>query len=446
MVLALSACKGRETSGPTPAPSSSPTPKASPVEKIEATPEAVKKAEAALQNAAERGRRGRACLGFEDFRSTVYREPFDGGKYIVNGDTPILNEKQLREFFEQRVKPPQLTALILAQVSGMDAKWNQQQKRKLTYCVSRTFDQRYDKVVQDMESATGEWKRWAAIEFVHDPSQDANCGPSNEAVVFDVRPVNVNEEYLARAFFPNEPRAARNVLIDESTFALPPAGNLQLAGVLRHELGHTLGFRHEHTRPDSGACFEDRDWRPLTDYDAFSVMHYPQCNGRGDWRLNLTDKDKNGAACVYGVAPGFTIDTSLVVDVSECATDQPGTPSPNQPQTESFNAQSVAKGAQKQYGPLAVTAGSLFEVSMGGSGATGDPDLYVRFGAKPSLTAYDCRPFLVGPIEVCSLNVPANARQAFVMVNGYTAGTYDLQVTRVPPATALRRPASGTPK
>jgi len=157
--------------------------------------------------------------------------------------------------------------------------------------------------VQQMENATAEWEKISTVNFVHDASQDGNCTATNAAVVFDVRPVNVHEEYLARAFFPNEPRAARNVLIDESSFDLPSNGKLQLAGILRHEIGHTIGFRHEQTRPESGTCFEDKNWRPLTSYDAFSVMHYPQCNGKGDWSLTLTSRDKNGVACVTARRP-----------------------------------------------------------------------------------------------------------------------------------------------
>jgi hypothetical protein len=78
--------------------------------------------------------------------------------------------------------------------------------------------------------------------------------------------------------------------------------------VLRHELGHTIGARHEHTRPEAGTCYEDSDWRPLTSYDAFSVMHYPQCHGRGDWALILTAKDKFGAACLYGATAATSFD------------------------------------------------------------------------------------------------------------------------------------------
>jgi hypothetical protein len=162
-----------------------------------------------------------------------------------------------------------------------------------------------------MEEATGAWEAVSLVDFVHVAAEDTRCSASNASVVFDVRPVNVGGQYLARAFFPNESRPARNVLIDDTSFGLDPNGKLQLVGILRHELGHTLGLRHEHTRPESGTCFEDTDWRPLTKYDAFSVMHYPQCNGGGDWSLELTDNDQLGVACLYGGASGTSFDPSV---------------------------------------------------------------------------------------------------------------------------------------
>ncbi|WP_394845457.1 M57 family metalloprotease [Pendulispora brunnea] len=237
---------------------------------------------------------GTTAKSFDEWQKTVYQEP-ESGVWIVNGDTPVDSIEKLQAFYERYV---QQGALIVDNDGGIDSKWNSAQKVNITYCVSRTsFGSRYNAVVQAMSEAGGNWASVANIAFVHDSSQDGNCNARNNKVVFDVRQVR-SGQYLARAFFPNQRRSTRNVLIDSSSFG--DTWPYTLAGILTHELGHALGFRHEHTRPESGACFEDDNWRALTAYDSDSVMHYPQCNGTNSGDLVITAQDAQGAAKLYG--------------------------------------------------------------------------------------------------------------------------------------------------
>lgn len=260
-----------------------------------------------------------ADKGYEKFKKNTYKEPFSGGVYIVNGDTPISSESELREFYDREIVAEwknikfgidlalDTTKLIVDAPRNEPAPWNNVTKKNLTYCISKAFGSRYDSVRQAITDATKAWESAADIRFFHLSNFDDKCEASTSEVVFDVRPVNVGGTYLARAFFPRYSRAQRNLLIDDSSFSLGK-GKLQLVGILRHELGHALGYRHEHTRPEAGKCYNNEEWKPLTNYDAFSVMHYPQCNGLGDWSLTLTETDKLGAACLYGPANGLSLD------------------------------------------------------------------------------------------------------------------------------------------
>ena len=54
------------------------------------------------------------------------------------------------------------------------------------------------------------------------------------------------------------------------------------------------------------------------------------------------------------------------------------------------------------------------------SGGTGDADMYVKFGSAPTLTSYDCRPYVTGNTETCTIsNIQAGTY--YVMVNAYAA-------------------------
>lgn len=237
-----------------------------------------------------------ASLTWTQFLSKIHQVPDEQDIFVVNGDSTIEGWKNLHEFYELAVLGE--NKLIIDNNGGIDSKWSDTQKLSLTYCVSNTFPStRKPAVVQAMADAAAAWEAATHVKYVYVPAQDGSCNTSNNNVLFDVRPVNVNGQYIARSFFPGESRSARSVEIDNSAFT--SSGNPTLTGVLRHELGHTLGFRHEHTRPEAGTCFEDNNWRPLTPYDSASIMHYPQCNGTSP-DLSFSFYDGEGVRAVYG--------------------------------------------------------------------------------------------------------------------------------------------------
>ncbi|TQV87751.1 pre-peptidase C-terminal domain-containing protein [Aliikangiella coralliicola] len=117
------------------------------------------------------------------------------------------------------------------------------------------------------------------------------------------------------------------------------------------------------------------------------------------------------------------------------------TPPPPPPgDSELTNGQSVnVSGAQgsNTYYTLQVPSGAT-NLKFVTSGGTGDLDLFVKFGSKPTASSYDCRPYQNGNNETCTIsNVQAGTYH--VMLNGYAAysgatltASYDDDVTPPP--------------
>lgn len=88
------------------------------------------------------------------------------------------------------------------------------------------------------------------------------------------------------------------------------------------------------------------------------------------------------------------------------------------------------------------------------SGGSGDADLYLRFGAEPTTSAYECRPWLNGNNETCDsddFDTTRNGRY-HLLVRGYSGasgfsgvsllGSFDVQ-TNSPPGAAFSASTSG---
>ncbi|WP_240322697.1 matrixin family metalloprotease [Austwickia chelonae] len=235
---------------------------------------------------------------FEKFEASTYRDT--DGQWIVNGDEAIRTRTELRAFYDMlNGKSPAKSGqkLIVNQVYGEDDVWTSSQVGRLTYCVSTRFGSNHSRIVEAMRSGAAQWERASsAIGFEYVSSENGSCDTRNRNVVFSVEPASSSAPYIARAFFPSSPKYSRNVLVNTRSIF---GGSSSASNVMAHELGHVLGLRHEHTRPESGTCFEDNSWRPLTKYDASSIMHYPQCNGTSR-SLSMTSTDIAGIRELYG--------------------------------------------------------------------------------------------------------------------------------------------------
>jgi hypothetical protein len=171
----------------------------------------------------------------------------------------------------------------------------------LSYCVlANTFPRQewYEEVVSNMRLATAAWENVCGVQFEYVADLDSSMSMRPEGVLFPVRYIGAGGAFIAASFFPNDLPSRRRLLIDPSYFST----TFDHVGVLRHELGHVIGCRHEHIRSGAPPICPDEDTTGtinLTDYDPQSVMHY-FCGGVGSRRLEITQLDRIGAQQLYG--------------------------------------------------------------------------------------------------------------------------------------------------
>ena len=103
-----------------------------------------------------------------------------------------------------------------------------------------------------------------------------------------------------------------------------------------------------------------------------------------------------------------------------------GTTTPTD-KVETFSG-SLASKVSKSFGPFKVGAGGSMKVATTG---TGDIDVYGRKTSVPTTSTYDCSSTGSTATESCSVSYAANG-DGYVLVYGYTAGTYNLTVTYRP--------------
>jgi hypothetical protein len=268
--------------------------------------------------------------------------PRIGEFYVVENDI-LLTKQDLREYmFRNAPKPPapgaqqQQPRVKNAQLNvDYNANgpnyWNEGE-RTLVYAIDensfRTDDQ-YNKVTRDLAKATKDWAEICpecGLKFVHikeldplEPKHPPTFSKENEKLkpqmqlppdlrtkynlpenvkklTFVVRRFGLEGKGFAMSFFPHA-RESAYLNIDPTFFRAPETK----VGMLRHEVGHILGYRHEQLVGVPGCAPPDKPepYASVLDrYDPLSVMHYT-CGGGGTLKHTFSQDDIDAHVALY---------------------------------------------------------------------------------------------------------------------------------------------------
>lgn len=161
----------------------------------------------------------------------------------------------------------------------------------------------------------------------------------------------------------------------------------------------TVSFTDQSSDNDGNIVSRSWDFGDGNSSTATNPTHTYGSTGSYNVTLTVTDND------------GLTDTTSQSIQVSDSVQGQltKGVPETNL---------SGSQGDTAQYW-IDVPANSQ-DLTFDISGGSGDADLYVRFGAEPTTSTYDCRPYKSGNSENCSFASPQEGRY-YVMVRAYSA-------------------------
>ena len=191
---------------------------------------------------------------------------------------------------------------------------------------------------------------------------------------------------------------SKSVTVSSGTNA-PPVANFSAS-----TSGLTANFTDSST--DSDGTIASRNWN-FGDGSAASTATNPShaYAAAGTYTVALTVTDNGGAT--------NTVSKSVTVTAPSCG----GTVLCS---GVAVALPTVAKSGVSSNYTLVVPAGKT-SVVFNITGGSGDADLYVKLGAAPTSSVYDCRPYLNGNTETCTMTPPAGGGTYYVNVRAYAA-------------------------
>eukprot|EP01113_Clastostelium_recurvatum_P002080 TRINITY_DN1086_c0_g1_i4.p2 TRINITY_DN1086_c0_g1~~TRINITY_DN1086_c0_g1_i4.p2 ORF type:complete len:257 (-),score=65.61 TRINITY_DN1086_c0_g1_i4:199-969(-) len=197
-----------------------------------------------------------------------------------------------------------MSALTIALVANKPTFWGLQIRTNLSWYNGS----RYAKSEQITE-ACDSWDGVCGVEFKQARSPKDAFIQVRDAT-FEEEHARSNRGVIASAFFPGETK--REIVIFRRF-----ATQFNSVAVLCHELGHVLGFRHEHIWTKLAGRSDDEQepvdfkdpftgkvWgaEKLTEYDPDSIMHYQKLwdDEKAHKITTLSRLDEVGAQLVYG--------------------------------------------------------------------------------------------------------------------------------------------------